>query len=96
VEVGGYATAPAMALGMEAAELLPPLAPTRVAWLEVAAGAELKLSPASSREVEMWRVAGHRVDVGTVEGLPFWQTQEIAECPALIEATLQAVDAWRQ
>jgi exosortase A-associated hydrolase 2 len=96
VEVGGYATAPAMALGMETAELLPPLARTRVAWLEVAAGTELQLSPASSRQVEMWRGAGHRVDVRIVEGLPFWQTQEIAECPALIEATLQALDAWRQ
>ena len=96
VEVGGYAIAPALALGLEAAELLPPSMPTRVAWLEVATGATLELSPTSSQQVETWRAAGHRIDVRVVEGLPFWQTQEIAECPAMIEATLQAVDAWRQ
>jgi hypothetical protein len=28
---------------------------------------------------------------GAVAGLPFWQTQEITECDALIERTLEAV-----
>ena len=96
VEVGGYTIAPALALGLETSELVPPSMPTRVAWLEVATGATLDLSSASSQQVETWRAAGHRVDVRVVEGLPFWQTQEIAECPALIESTLDAVGMWRQ
>jgi exosortase A-associated hydrolase 2 len=96
VEVGGYEISPALALGMETSDLLPPSNPTRVAWLEVASGAALELSPASSQKVEAWRAAGHRVDIRVVEGLPFWQTQEIAECSALIEATLEAAEPWRQ
>ncbi len=104
VEVGGYDVAPPLALGLEGADLTPPPATTRVAWLEVAtavatgvvAGARAELSPASTEQVGAWRAAGHQVDARVVEGLPFWQTQEIAECPALIEATLQATDAWRR
>jgi len=95
VEVGGYAISPALALGLEASELMPPPTPMRVAWLEVSTGTMTELSPASNQCVETWRAAGHRVDVRVVEGLPFWQTQEIAECAALIEATLQAVEGWR-
>ena len=100
VDVGGYDTAPALALGLEAAELAPLPLRTRVAWLEVAAGivpgAGAELAPASRPQVEAWLAAGHQVDTRVVAGLPFWQTQEIAECPALIEATLQATNAWRR
>jgi uncharacterized protein len=103
VDVGGYDTAPALALGLEAAELAPLALRTRVAWLEVATGVaggvaggpRAALTPASGQQVEALRSAGHQVDARVVEGLPFWQTQEIAECPALIEATLQATNAWR-
>jgi hypothetical protein len=62
----------------------------------VATSATLEPSPASSQQVETWQSAGHRVDVRVVEGLPFWQTQEIAECPRLIQSTLEAVRAWRR
>lgn len=95
VEVGGYAISPALALGLEESELAPPPTPTRVAWLEVTAGTTMGLPTASGQRVESWRAAGHRVDVSVVEGLPFWQTQEIAECAGLIHATLEAVEAWR-
>lgn len=96
VEVGGYTVAPPLALGLEGAELLPPAGPTRVAWLEVGAGERRDLSPIAAQQVAKWQTAGQRVDVRVVEGLPFWQTQEIAECPELIEATLQAVELWRR
>jgi exosortase A-associated hydrolase 2 len=96
VDVAGYTLASALALGMEAAEILPPAAPTRVAWLEVAGGDRTELSPAAGQQVDRWRAAGHHVDVRVVSGLPFWQTQEIAECPDLIEATLQAVTQWNR
>jgi len=96
VEVGGYATSASLALGMEEAELALPSTSMRVAWLEVAANARLGLSSVSSQRVEAWRAAGHSVDVRVVDGLPFWQTQEVAECHPLIDATVQAVDAWRR
>jgi len=95
VEVGGYAVAATLGLGLEASELVPPTVPARVIWVEVATGATSELSPGSSQQVETWRSAGHRVDAHVVEGLPFWQTLEMAECPAMIKATLGAVDAWR-
>jgi len=95
VEVGGYTISPGLALGLEASELIPPPTPARVAWLEVTSDTVTGLSVPSRQCIDVWRAAGHRVDVRVVEGLPFWQTQEISECGALIEATLSAVEAWR-
>jgi uncharacterized protein len=95
LEIAGYMLSPGLALGMENGELTPPIAPTRVAWLEVAASAPAELSPAARTRIEAWRAAGHRVDASAVTGPAFWQTQEIAECPALVEATLAAVAEWR-
>jgi hypothetical protein len=31
----------------------------------------------------------------SIAGAAFWQTQEIAECPELLDATLTAVGDWR-
>jgi exosortase A-associated hydrolase 2 len=95
VEVAGYALTEAIAGGLEAASLSAPGAPTRVAWLEIAAEPDAAPGPASRSRIDALRAAGHGVDVRTVTGLPFWQTQEIAECPALIDATRTAVAAWR-
>lgn len=93
VEVIGYSIAPAMAAGMEAASLEPPVKQTRVAWLEVGGAQKLELSPASQIRVQQWRDGGHIVDARVVHGPAFWQTPEITECPALIESTLAAVHA---
>ena len=90
VEVAGYMLSPGLALGLEAAELTPPDTPLRVAWLEVAASTA-ELSPAARPRIEAWRAAGHRIDTAVIAGEPFWQTQEIAECGALVEATVAAV-----
>jgi uncharacterized protein len=94
VEIGGYTLAPGLALGMEAAELAAPATPTRVAWLEVLATPELP--PAAKHRVQAWRAAGTEVDVRAIEGPAFWQTQELAECPELIGATVAAVESWRK
>jgi exosortase A-associated hydrolase 2 len=96
VEIAGYAISPGLASGLHAAELSPPSAPTRVAWLEVAATAGAELTPAASSRVQTWQSAGNRVDARTVEAPAFWQTLEIAESPALIEATLAAVEGWQR
>jgi len=94
IEIAGYALTPALALAIDAAELAMPDAPTRVAWLEVSTGAERELGPASRFRVDVWRQAGHEVDARIVEGHRFWQTVEIYECAALIEATLSVVESW--
>ncbi len=95
VEIAGYRLSPDLARGLNAAELVPPAAPARVGWIEVAPTATGEPSPASRTTIAAWQAAGHRVEARTVAGPAFWQTQEIAECPELIDATLAAVANWR-
>jgi exosortase A-associated hydrolase 2 len=93
VEVAGYSLAPALALGLDATELQPPPGSARVAWLQVV-DAAASLSPAVLNRVEAWQRGGARVAARTVAGPAFWQTQEITECPALVEATVAALEEW--
>lgn len=93
VEVAGYRLSPGLAAELEGAELAPPAGATRVEWLEVAAKAEPALLPVSARRIEQWQAAGHRVRAMAVNGPAFWMTSEIAEAPALIEATVNAIAA---
>ncbi len=95
VDIAGYALSPGLALGLAAAEFLPPVAPARVIWLEVGPRAPAELSPAAEAQIQSWRAAGHHVAAKAVPGAPFWQTQEIAESRELIEATLAALVDWR-
>ncbi len=94
VEVAGYRLAPALAAGLDAAELaLPASHRGRVVWLEVAAGGPTALAPAGEALRARWLTQGLRVDALAVGGEQFWQTQEIADCPALLEATERHLSA---
>jgi uncharacterized protein len=95
VEVAGYDLSPALAEGLEAADLVPVPGQAPVAWIEVS-GAGAGLSPAARTRAAQWQDAGHPVDTRCVAGQAFWQTQEITECPALIEATLEALATARE
>jgi exosortase A-associated hydrolase 2 len=91
LEIAGYELAPELALAIdniEAAALAPPSAP--VHWFEIVAAAGRQLAPAASRLVSDWREHGANVHVELVCGQPFWATQEITECPALVEAIAAA------
>jgi exosortase A-associated hydrolase 2 len=91
LEIAGYELAPELALAIdsiEATEMAPPGAP--VHWFEIVAAAGRQLAPAASRVVSDWREQGANVHVELVCGEPFWATQEITECPALVEATAAA------
>ena len=94
VEVIGYTVSPALASGLESAALVAPKGRAPIAWLEVQSVDEPALAPASSRLVEEWAQAGHAVRAKAVRGPAFWQTPEITECPALIEASLDGVRSW--
>ncbi len=96
VEIGGYDLPPGIATGLDAATLTPLAAPVRVAWLEIAAAAAPKPSPVVQAHLDSWRAASHQVALHSVAGQAFWQTQEIAECPELLDATCAAVSAWRK
>ncbi len=93
VEIAGYALSPALADGLAAAELAPASQVERVEWLEVSGreGAEASLSPVATTRIAQWTAAGHAVRASAVGGPSFWQTAEIAECPALVEATALAM-----
>ena len=54
-------------------------------WLEISASGEL--SPASHRVLAHWKSEEIPCEASSVQGEPFWATQEITECRALIEET---------
>lgn len=91
VEVAGYLLAAALAAGIEKADLLLPHRSGRVEWLEISGKAEATLSPAAQARLAQWHAAGQTTRSHLVGGPPFWQTSEIAECPELIETTLDAL-----
>jgi exosortase A-associated hydrolase 2 len=91
VEVAGYRLGPAVASGLEAAEMQPPPATgkgERVIWLETTSREPPGLLPATAGHLSQWRTAGYTVHADAVRGPPFWQTLEIEEAPRLIGATL--------
>jgi exosortase A-associated hydrolase 2 len=94
LDIAGYRLSPGVALGLDAADLAPRATRTRVAWLEVSGSDPPAISPAGEMRITAWRAAGSEVAATAVAGLPFWQTQEIAECEALIDATTAAVLRW--
>jgi len=97
VEIGGYLLAPDFAAaldGLDANRLAPPLA---VDWFEVVAAGDRPAPPAAQRTAAAWAAAGPAPRLRTVAGPAFWASQEITECPALVQASVaalaEAVDA---
>ncbi len=91
LEIAGYALDANLALGLEAARLLPAGSAGRVEWLELSNKPELALLPASESALKPWRDAGWAVQARVVNGPSFWATSEIETAPALIDATLEAL-----
>jgi exosortase A-associated hydrolase 2 len=89
VEVAGYRLDPALCAGLEAAQLQPPQAmpPGRLLWLEISSAEQPALAPAGAATLAAWRQAGWAVQTQALRGPPFWQTTEIEDAPALLDAT---------
>jgi len=88
LEIGGYQLHPALALaldGVEAAHLTLPRC--RIDWLETVADAARPAPPAALRQADSLRAAGCEVHQAALSGPGFWNTQEIAESPALLDAS---------
>ncbi len=81
-----------MASALERVRPTVPADGTRVDWFELTGITGGALPPASQRVVDEWRGAGVSVHVRTIAGEAFWSTQEIAVAPALLDATLAALD----
>ena len=93
VEVVGYAVNPALALGLDAARLEPVAGVRRLTWLECSPREGATLTPAASAALQAWRSAGCDVNAEVVQGPAFWQSTEIEDAPALLQATLHALSA---
>lgn len=91
LEIAGYTLAPVLAQALDAADAAALAPPCRVAWLEVVAQEGRALPPAAQRLLAQWQAAGASVTAQTVAGPQFWATQEIAESPALLEASCRAL-----
>ena len=92
VEVAGYTVAPELAAGLERATLQPPPRGVGcVEWFEISAAAEATIAPAAAMAATSWRNAGFDVRQALVRGPAFWQTTEIEEAPALLQATSAAL-----
>lgn len=91
-EIAGYTLSPELARGLEQAELLPPLRPGRMVWLEISARPDARLAPASIKRLEQWQAAAFATTSQIVNGTAFWQTAEIEEAPALLIATLSLLE----
>lgn len=93
VAVGGYRLSPALALDLEAALLAPVPHLARAVWLETSTRPDATLLPATQKALRDWRTAGAGIDASVVIGPAFWQTVEVEEAPALLAATLAALQA---
>lgn len=91
VDVAGYPLSSCLALGLEHAELSAPAHPAQCIWLETSTRDPAALLPASQAPIARWQAAGNAVLALAVQGPAFWQTQEIEDAPALLEATTHAL-----
>ncbi len=93
VEIAGYMLSSELARGLEATDLQPPAEAGKVIWLEASTRADATLAPVSIKRLEHWQGAGYSVHSAVLPAPTFWQTSEIEEAPALLDATLAALDA---
>jgi exosortase A-associated hydrolase 2 len=88
LEVAGYDLNPAMAEALDALDTSK-LAVTDcpVHWVEIVNAAGRPAAPALSRIRSAWEQAGVALTMHEVTAAPFWASQEIVDCPALIAQT---------
>lgn len=93
VHIAGYTVSPALAEGLAAAKLQPPIRPAagRLVWLELSARTAAELGPASAAHLNAWHMAGWQTEARMLSGPAFWQVVGTDEAPELLQATLQAL-----
>jgi exosortase A-associated hydrolase 2 len=92
VEVGGYEISSALAGGLQRATFdLAPGHNGRVVWLEVSAAHPPALSPPARDAGQRMQQRGVQVMQEAVAGPMFWQTQEIEDCDALLQRSIELI-----
>lgn len=91
LEIAGYMLSPAMAVVIDELKLdRLVVRNSEIYWFEITPEAGRGLPPACTTAVKTWNQSGIYPEVTLIPGLPFWATQEISECPALLTATLES------
>jgi exosortase A-associated hydrolase 2 len=87
-EIGGYLVAPELGAAIDRADAsaVPPVK-IPVDWFDVLPAPGRPPGAAAVKQVTDWRIQGVTVRLHAVHGQPFWATQEITDCPALVDAT---------
>lgn len=96
LEIAGYLLTPRLANALERAELSLSASMSDVLCIEVSGRTAPVLSPAAMARINEWKSAGNSVRAMAVAAPPLWQTAEIVECPALLEATLSMMEGGGQ
>ncbi len=92
VDVAGYRLHAALASSLEEASLPPSSHVRQLEWIELSTRAPASPLPASLAKLEQWKQAGCTIRSQVVNGSGFWQATEIEEAPALIDASLTALE----
>ena len=92
IEVAGYTLAPALALGLARAMLDPPARAGRLELIDLSTQPDAALSPASAAAALRWQSQGWDVRSRVASGPAFWHTTEIEVAPALLAASVAALD----
>jgi uncharacterized protein len=96
VEIAGYRLSPALAVGLEQCNTNPPdgrASTGRIEWVELSTREDASISPVGAKALGVWQQSGWQAArAQVVAGPAFWQTTEIEDAPALIVATLTALE----
>jgi exosortase A-associated hydrolase 2 len=82
LEIGGYDLNPALSHALDHLHIVEP-PPLPIHWFELQ-GPQGLPAPATQRLLESWQARGAPVMLHSCAGEPFWQTQEITDCPDLL------------
>jgi hypothetical protein len=89
LEIAGYTLTPALAAAIDGIALAGMARPEcAVHWLDVMAQAGRGMAPARATAAARCVEQGWQLSTQTVQGPAFWSSQEIAEAPALLDASL--------
>lgn len=89
LEIAGYVLTPALAMGLAAAELnIPDAFRGRILCLELGPASTGDSTPPVASCVHAWRQTAASVSAETVNGIAFWQTQQITEATDLSGVTV--------
>ena len=91
LDVAGYLVSGGLLRAFEQASLVCPPPPAQIRILELSSRPDATLSPGLGRLVAGWMAEGRDLSASVVQGPAFWQTVELEDAPALLQATLAAL-----